>query len=118
MKKSIVMFLMLVLALSPVAFAASDTEASFEVGQNFSVGGGSVIDELYFGTDTVASGQTSKAVTVTGLGTSARCVVTGAEDPTNDVYILEAAETANTLTVKVSGDPGASNLDFNYICME
>lgn len=112
------MFLLSLMLVSSVAFAAADTEAETKPIKLTIGSGGTSINELYFGLDTVASGQTSKATTITGLSTSARCMVVGAEDPTNDVYILAVVETANTMTVTVSGDPGASNLDFNYLCVE
>lgn len=67
-------------------------------------------------TDAVASGQTSKAVTVTGITTASRCVATANEVATNAVYIRAVVPTANTATVTTSGDPGASNLDLTVVC--
>lgn len=67
--------------------------------------------------DAVANGQTSKAVTVTGITASSRCVATPNEVATNAVYIRAVVPTANTATVTVSGDPGASNLDITVICV-
>lgn len=67
-------------------------------------------------TDAVASGQTSKAVTVTGITTASDCVATANEVATNAVYIRAVVPTANTATVTVSGDPGASNLDLTVVC--
>lgn len=74
--------------------------------------------KLYVATDTVASGATSKAVTVTGITTAAKCFVTANEVPTNAVYVKNVVPTSNTATVTVSGDPGASNLDLNVLCVE
>lgn len=67
-------------------------------------------------TDAVASGQTSKAVTVTGVTTASKCVASANEVATNAVYIRAVVPTADTVTVTTSGDPGASNLDLTVIC--
>lgn len=67
--------------------------------------------------DAVASGQTSKAVTVTGITAASRCVAQSNEVATNAVYIRAVVPTANTATVTTSGDPGASNLDITVICI-
>lgn len=67
--------------------------------------------------DAVASGQTSKAVTVTGVTTSSRCVASLNEATTNAVYVRGVVPTANTVTVTLSGDPGASNADISVICV-
>lgn len=61
--------------------------------------------------DAVANGQTSKAVTVTGITAASRCVATPNEVGTNAAYVRAVVPTANTATVTVSADPGASNLD-------
>ncbi len=74
--------------------------------------------KTYIASDAVASGQTSKAVTVTGITTAAKCVVTPAEVGSNAAYIRAAVVTANTVTVTVSADPGASNLDIVVVCFE
>lgn len=66
--------------------------------------------------DAVANGQTSKAVTVTGVTTLSRCVAQSNEVSTNSVYIRAAVPTADTVTVTTSGDPGASALDITVIC--
>lgn len=76
--------------------------------------GGAVIRSA---TDAVASGQTSKAVTVTGITAASKCVATANEVATNAVYIRAVVPTANTATVTTSGDPGASNLDLTVICV-
>lgn len=67
------------------------------------------------GTDAVASGQTSKATTVTGALSTDQAIVTLREVATNNVSLRAAIITADTLTVTVSGDPGASNLDYDYV---
>lgn len=74
--------------------------------------------KMYVATDAVASGQTSKAVTVTGITTAAKCVASLAEVATNSVSVRAVVPTANTATVTVSGDPGASNADLVVICAE
>ena len=66
--------------------------------------------------DAVASGQTSKAVTVTGITAASRCIAQSNEVSTNAVYIRAVVPTANTATVTTSGDPGASNLDITVVC--
>lgn len=68
-------------------------------------------------TDAIASGQTSKAVTVSGVTTASKCVATGNEVATNSVSIRAAVPTTDTVTVHSSGDPGASNLDISVICV-
>jgi len=65
------------------------------------------------GTDSIASGQTTKAVTHGLAATPTRINITFAEQGTNDYgrwWISSAG--ASTFTVNVSADPGASNLDF------
>ena len=74
--------------------------------------------KAYVATDAVASGQTSKAVTVTGITTAAKCSATLTEVATNSISIRAAVPTANTVTVTVSGDPGASGADLCVICFE
>lgn len=66
--------------------------------------------------DAVASGQTSKAVTVTGITAASRCVAMFNEVTTNAVYVRAVVPTANTATVTISADPGASNADLTVIC--
>lgn len=66
--------------------------------------------------DAVASGGASKAVTVTGVTTSSKCVASINEATTNAVYVRGVVPTANTVTVTLSGDPGASNADISVIC--
>jgi hypothetical protein len=68
--------------------------------------------------DAVASGQTSKVVTVTGVTASSRCFATAAEVATNSVSIRAAVPGTDTVTVTVSGDPGASNLDIRVLCLD
>lgn len=74
--------------------------------------------KMYVATDAVASGQTSKAVTVTGITTAAKCVASLAEVATNSVSVRAVVPTANTATVTLSGDPGASDADLSVICAE
>lgn len=74
--------------------------------------------KMWMAFDAVASGQTSKAVTVTGVSTSSRCVSSIAEVATNSVYVRAVVPTANTVTVTLSGDPGASNADIAVFCGE
>ncbi len=66
--------------------------------------------------DAVASGQSSKAVTVTGVTTASKCVASLNEATTNAVYVRGVVPTTNTVTVTLSGDPGASNADISVIC--
>lgn len=67
-------------------------------------------------TDAVASGGASKAVTVTGVTTASDCVASINEATTNAVYVRGVVATANTVTVTLSGDPGASNADITVVC--
>lgn len=67
--------------------------------------------------DAVANGQTSKAVTVTGVTTSSRCVASLTNATTNAVYVRGVVPTANTVTVTLSGDPGASTGALAVICV-
>lgn len=78
---------------------------------------GTSITAIRFATDTVANGQTSKTVTLTGVTSSSKCVATGNEVPTNAVYIKSAAPGTDQVVITTSGDPGASNLDLTVICM-
>lgn len=102
---------------SPV-FGASDTEKDFKVAQNFSVGAGTVTDKILWGFDTVANGQTSKAVTLAGVTTSSRCLAAIQEVATNSVAVRAVVPTTNTVTVTISGDPGASAADIAVWCVE
>ena len=79
---------------------------------------GVAVPVLRTATDAIASGQTSKAVTVTGVTTASECVASANEVATNSVSIRAAVPTANTVTVHSSGDPGASNLDLTVICAD
>lgn len=78
-------------------------------------GQGGTLD--YKGTDSIASGSTSKAVTH-GCGftpTISQICITFSENPTNDPgNIWISAIGATTFTVNVRNDPGASNLDFGW----
>lgn len=74
--------------------------------------------QLRTATDAVASGQTSKAVTVSGVTTASNCVASLNEATTNAVYVRGVVPTADTVTVTLSGDPGASNADLSVICVE
>lgn len=67
--------------------------------------------------DAVASGQTSKATTLTGVTASSICVASLAEVATNAVYIRAVVPTTNTVTTTISADPGASNQDLKIICV-
>lgn len=116
--KKISLVLLMLLALNGLVYASADTEEATEPIALKLGSSGSTISEMYIGTDAVASGQTSKVTTVTGISTSARCNVTLSEVATNSISVRAAVPTANTLTVTVSGDPGASNADYNYICIE
>lgn len=66
--------------------------------------------------DAVASGGASKAVTVTGVVAGSKCVASINEATTNAVYVRGVVPTTNTVTVTLSGDPGASNADISVIC--
>lgn len=92
-----------------------DTAAGLTI--TTSGGTGTITASLRTGTDAIASGQTSKAVTISGVTTASKCVATGNEVATNSVSIRAAVPTTDTVTVHSSGDPGASNLDISVICV-
>lgn len=78
---------------------------------------GTAITAFRFAFDAVASGQTSKTTTLTGATASSRCVASPAETGTNSVYIRSVVPGTDQVVITVSGDPGASNLDFTVICL-
>lgn len=67
-------------------------------------------------TDAVANGQTSKTTTMTGVTSASLCFVSLAEVATNSVYLRASVPSSNSVVVTVSGDPGASNLDYSVLC--
>lgn len=77
---------------------------------------GTAITQIIIASDAVASGQTSKTVTVTGATSSSKCFAAPAEVATNSVYIRAVVPGTNQAVVTTSGDPGASNLDIQVIC--
>ena len=78
---------------------------------------GTAISAVRFAQDAVASGQTAKTTTLTGVTTASLCVATGNEVPSNAAYIKSAAAGTDQVVVTVNTDPGASNLDFTVICL-
>lgn len=68
--------------------------------------------------DAVASGGASKAVTIAGVTAASKCVASIAEATTNAVYVRGVVPTADTVTVTLSGDPGASNADIDVVCVD
>lgn len=81
-------------------------------GQGLTVGtNGTAFTLIQKFTGTVASGQTSVAISATGVAATDHVVATLQEVTTNAVYIRAAVPTTNTITVTLSGDPGASNAD-------
>lgn len=74
--------------------------------------------KMWVATDAIASGQTSQAVTVTGLTTAGDCVAQLNEVATNSVAIRAVVPTTDTATVHVNADPGASNADIIVVCFE
>lgn len=106
--------------LSPASVATGDLVAVYDasVGKTKKVDAtGSIGNVIRSATDAVASGQTSKAVTVTGVTTASKCVASSNEVATNSVSVRAVVPTANTVTVTVSGDPGVSNMDLTVICI-
>lgn len=107
--------------LAVASVASGDYVPVFDAsaGKTVKVDASAVLDTtVRSATDAVASGQTSKAVTVTGITTASKCVASSNEVGTNAVYIRAVVPTANTATVTVSADPGASNLDITVICID
>ena len=61
----------------------------------------------FAGQPTTAGGNAAEAITVTGAAATDLAFVTMVDDGTNNVTIVNAVVTLNTLTVTFSGDPGA-----------
>lgn len=79
--------------------------------------GGTIITRINTGTITVANGATTGTATVTGLTTSAKVIAT-LNSATNAVYVTRVTPTADTVTVTLSGDPGAATGVVSYIAIE
>ena len=70
------------------------------------------------GTGAVADGETTATITAATLGGTyggKNVFVTVRETATNSVSLRSATWSTNDLVVTVSGDPGASGADFNYL---
>ena len=68
----------------------------------------------FFGQVTTAGGAAAEAITVTGaVAATDRAFVQVVDNGTNNVTVLQAVVTTNTLTVTFSGDPGADAI-INY----
>lgn len=68
----------------------------------------------FFGQSTTVGGAAAEAITVTGaVAATDRAFVQMVDNGTNNVTIVSAVVTANTLTVTFSGDPGADTI-INY----
>lgn len=68
----------------------------------------------FMGQSTTVGGAASEAFTVTGaVAATDRAFVQIVNNGTNNVSVLEAVVTANTLTITFSGNPGADTV-FNY----
>lgn len=61
---------------------------------------------VYAGQPTTAGGAAAEAITVTGAAATDLAFVQMVDDGTNNVTIVDAVVTTNTLTVTFSGDPG------------
>lgn len=75
-----------------------------------------LISDARYESGTVLSGQTSIAVTIPGITTNSKCLASFNEIATNAITLRAVVATANTVTVTVSGDPGASNQDLTIWC--
>lgn len=65
----------------------------------------------FFGQTTTAGGAAAEAITVTGaVAATDRAFVQVVDNGTNNVTVLQAVVTTNTLTVTFSGDPGADTI--------
>lgn len=117
MKKLIGFLMLAFISVSPVCFGDAQGEETTKPRQLVLGTSGTTVSNLMFAFDAVANGQTSKATTITGVTTSSRCVATLAEVATNSISVRAAVPTTNTVTVTVSGDPGASNADYTVICI-
>lgn len=68
----------------------------------------------FFGQSTTVGGAAAEAITVTGaVAATDRAFVQMVNNGTNNVTIVDAVVTTNTLTVTFSGDPGADTI-INY----
>jgi hypothetical protein len=95
--------------------SVAPADPTADVTATFPVATGNVMIAFATGTDAVANGQTSKATTVTGGLSTDIALVILTEVASNSVSIRAAIMTADTLTVTLTGDPGASNCDYQYI---
>lgn len=66
------------------------------------------------GSGTITTGNTTVAITITGLDTDDLVLVTPTSIPTNPNVLVHAVPTADTLTITVSTDPGAAGQDYTY----
>lgn len=90
----------------PLPFNATGQVYKFDRG--ISVGAnGSVITDTIVTTATVEDGNTTVAASVTGTATTSIVQATIIGGNTNNVYLIDAIPTADTVTITVSGDPGA-----------
>lgn len=65
----------------------------------------------FMGQTTTAGGAAAEAITVTGaVAATDRAFVQVVDNGTNNVTVLQAVVTTNTLTVTFSGDPGADTI--------
>lgn len=80
----------------------------------FRKGGVAAWDIFAAGTVTTTGGDATETETVTGALATDKCIVTITDGGTNDETLASAKMTANTLTTKYSGDPGADCV-YNYV---
>lgn len=73
-----------------------------------SVGAGTVITHLIATSGSFATGDTSKAITVAGVLETDLVIATINGGNTNGVSIEDARPTANTVTITLTGAPGAT----------
>lgn len=69
---------------------------------------GTELSSLMHGTITVASGQTSNTLSLTGVTTSHRVFASINGTNTNSVSIIRVVPTTDSVQVILSGDPGAN----------
>uniref|UniRef100_A0A6M3LBK8 Uncharacterized protein n=1 Tax=viral metagenome TaxID=1070528 RepID=A0A6M3LBK8_9ZZZZ len=70
------------------------------------------------GTLTIASGDTSNTVTLSGVNASSKIVATISELTSNAVTVRAIVKSTGSFMVHLTGDPGGSNADVDYIVIK
>lgn len=79
------------------------------------VGSGTAIAKILYGSGTVASGATTATITLTGTTAASYAWGTITNNTTNDCYIEHLIPGTNSLSVEVNTDPGASGATIDVL---